>query len=118
MSGLFEVLEKIKARPGMYLGRPSVSDLFMFLVGYEFARSESGIDLSEQEEQFYEAFQPWLQKKLSVTTTASWAKLILHSCSGEETGFYAFFDLLDEFFQTVTSSAVEQPNEIIQRIAG
>jgi hypothetical protein len=33
MSGLFEVLEKIQESPGISLGRPSVSDLFMFLTG-------------------------------------------------------------------------------------
>jgi hypothetical protein len=46
MSGLFEVLEKIQKNPGMYLGRPSVSDLFMFLAGYELARSEQGVELT------------------------------------------------------------------------
>ncbi len=38
MTNLFETLNYIKKSPAMYLGRPSVSDLFMFLVGYEFAR--------------------------------------------------------------------------------
>ena len=52
MSGLFEILEKIKTKPGMYLGRPSVSDLFMFLVGYECARSELDIELDRAEEDF------------------------------------------------------------------
>ncbi|WP_392476945.1 hypothetical protein [Nostoc sp. C110] len=28
MSRLFAILEKIKAKPGMYIGRPAVSDLF------------------------------------------------------------------------------------------
>ncbi len=58
MSGLLNVLEKIRQRPGMYLGRPSVSDLFMFLVGYEFSRSELGIDLTEPEQKFYDEFHP------------------------------------------------------------
>lgn len=99
MSGLFEVLEKIKAKPGMYLGRPSVSDLFIFLVGYEFARSELGVELTEKEIEFYDQFQPWLQKKLGVTGAISWAKMILLSCHDEKTGFEYFFKLLDEFLQ-------------------
>ena len=44
MNDLFEVLEKIEKSPGMYIGRPSVSDLFMFIVGYEFARGEMDIE--------------------------------------------------------------------------
>ncbi|KAM3098530.1 hypothetical protein ACKFKG_05745 [Phormidesmis sp. 146-35] len=98
MSGLLNVLEKIRQRPGMYLGRPSVSDLFMFLVGYEFSRSELGIDLTEPEQKFYDEFQPWLQKKFGVTTVASWAKLILLACHDEQAGFEYFFQLFDEFF--------------------
>ncbi len=99
MSGVFEVLEKIRNSPGMYLGRPSVSDLFLFLVGYEFARSELGIELNEAEQKFFNEFQPWLQKKMNVPTVTSWAKLIMLSCHDEETGFEQFFKLLDQFSQ-------------------
>ena len=35
MSGVFEILEKVKSKPGMYIGRPAVSDLFMFLLVHE-----------------------------------------------------------------------------------
>lgn len=114
MSGLLNVLEKIRNRPGMYLGRPSVSDLFMFLVGYEFARSELGIDLTEEEQNFYDDFQPWLQKKLGVTTVTSWAKLIMLSCHDEKAGFEYFFQLLDEFFLQA-SSTLNQVEAIPQR---
>lgn len=105
MSGLFEVLQKIEKSPGLYLGRPSVSDLFMFLVGYEFARSEMGINLTDTEQQFYDNFQPWLQDKLGVTSVTSWAKLIMLSCHDEKAGFDLFFRLLYEFMQTHQISA-------------
>lgn len=97
MANLFHTLTKIKEAPGMYLGRPSVSDLFMFLVGYEFARSQMGIELEPSEEYFYQNFQPWLQEKFGVRSTASWAKLIMLSCHDEKAGFHKFFALLDEF---------------------
>ena len=97
MPPLFDTLNKIKQIPGMYLGRPSVSDLFMFLVGYEFARSQLGQTLNPTEEDFYENFQPWLQEKLGVRSVTSWAKLIMLSCHDEKSGFEKFFQLLDEF---------------------
>jgi hypothetical protein len=100
MSGLFEVLQKIKKSPGMYIGRPSVSDLFIFIVGYEFARSEMGIELTEAETKFHEEFQPWLQKKLGVKSVTSWAKLIMLSCHDEKNGFESFYRLLAEFRQS------------------
>lgn len=60
MIRLFELLQKVEQNPGMYLGRQSVSDLFMFLAGYEFARSQINKELTEAEEDFYDKFQPWL----------------------------------------------------------
>lgn len=99
MGGLLNTLEKIRAKPAIYLGRAAVSDLFMFLVGYEFARSEMGLELTEQEQRFYDEFQPWLQQKLGIRSMASWAKLIMLSCPDEKTGFEYFFQLFDEFWQ-------------------
>ena len=97
MIELFELLQKIEKNSGMYLGRQSVSDLFMFLSGYEFARSQVNIELTQEEEDFYNNFQPWLQQKLGVKTVTSWAKLILLSCHDEKTGFEMFFKFLREF---------------------
>lgn len=114
MSGLFEILEKIRSKPGMYLGQPSVSNLFMFLVGYECARNEWGIELTEDEDDFYGEFQPWLQKKLGIITVSSWAKMIMLYCHDEKTGFEQFFKFFDEFKQRDRRRANEPeslPNE-------
>ena len=105
MASLLDVLERIKQSPGMYLGRPSVSDLFIFLVGYEFARSQMGQELEESEEYFYDRFQPWLQEKLGVRSVTSWAKLIMLSCHDEKAGFEKFFQLLDEFLDRAKKQA-------------
>ena len=35
LGGLFDLLAKIQARPGLYLGHRSLSDLFAFLMGYK-----------------------------------------------------------------------------------
>jgi hypothetical protein len=86
MIGLFELLQSIKANPGLYLGRPSVSDLLMFLNGYEFARGQLGVELTPAEERFYDGFQPWLQQKMGVTSVTSWAKLIMLSRSKIQDG--------------------------------
>ncbi|WP_058997069.1 hypothetical protein [Leptolyngbya sp. NIES-2104] len=110
MSGLLEILEKIRHRPGMYLGAPSVSNLFMFLNGYEIARSELNIELTKEEAAFHEEFQPWLQKKFGTSSSASWAKLIMLRCSDEAAGLQYFFQLLDEFqqqSQAIANQAVE-----------
>lgn len=81
-------------------GTHSVSDLFMFIAGYEFARSEMDIELTEAEDRFYQEFQPWLQNKLGVRSVTSWAKLIMLSCHDEKIGFESFYRLLAEFRQS------------------
>ncbi|MBE8989343.1 hypothetical protein [Nostoc sp. LEGE 12450] len=117
MSEVYEILAKIQAKPGMYIGRPSVSDLFMFLVGYECSRSELGIENTEDEEDFYGEFQPWLQKKLGITTVSSWAKMIMLYCHDERAGFEKFFNLLDEFKQRNQNLDANEVNNISQVVA-
>jgi hypothetical protein len=97
--GLFEILGKIKARPGMYIGKPSVSDLFMFLVGYKTARRELGIQSTEEEIDFYDEFHNFIETRYKVRTSNSWAKIIMLYCHDEKDGFERFFNLLDEFKQ-------------------
>jgi hypothetical protein len=98
-SGLFEILTKIKAKPGMYIGKASVSDLFMFLVGYKTARRELGIELTEKEADFCENFHNFVENKYNLHTSNSWDKIIMLFCHHEKDGFEDFFKLLDEFKQ-------------------
>ena len=56
-----------------------MSDLFIFLAGYEFARSQINEELTVADEDFYNEFQPWLQQKIGVRSVKSWSKLIMLS---------------------------------------
>ena len=96
-SGLYEILGKIREKPGMYIGKPSVSDLFMFLVGYKTARRELGIELTPEEEDFCGEFHGWIEDRFKLKTSNSWAKIIMLYSVDEKDGFFAFFELLDEF---------------------
>ena len=107
MSTLFELLEKIKSKPGLYLGSASITNLRMFILGYRFARSEIGITNTEAEIDFYKNFQPWLQNRLSIRTVNAWDKIILLTCTDEKAGFNYFFQLLDEFIQRDKSQDIE-----------
>lgn len=107
MTGLFEILDKIKARPGMYLGNPSVDNLFMFLVGYKTARRELNIEPTEEELKFYREFQPWLQKRFGIRTNHSWATLIQFRSMSEKEAFDRLFELLEEFRQSSRSQECE-----------
>lgn len=96
-SGLFEILAKIKTKPGMYIGHSSVSDLFIFLAGYKIARRELGINPTDRESIFYESFHEFVQNCYQVHSSNSWAKIIMFYCADERQGFDRFFELLEKF---------------------
>jgi hypothetical protein len=107
MSSLFNLLEKIKAKPGLYIGTASITHLRMFIVGYRFARSEMSINNTEAESDFYKNFQPWLQNRLSIRTVNAWDKIILLTCIDEKASFDYFFQLLEEFLQRDQSQDID-----------
>ncbi len=107
MSSLFNLLEKIRVKPGLYIGTASITHLRMFIVGYRFARSEMSINNTEAESDFYKNFQPWLQNRLSIRTVNAWDKIILLTCIDEKASFDYFFQLLEEFLQRDQSQDVD-----------
>lgn len=119
---MFDILEKIRTRPGMYIGRASVRDLFMFLVGYKTARRELGIELCELEKDFAEHFHNWVQQRFNVRTNNSWAKIILLFTRDEKDAFDCFYKLLDEFKQRDQSldengKSVTQTYPVVNQVA-
>jgi hypothetical protein len=96
MNDYYDLLQQIQKKPGLYIGSSSISSLYMFLTGYQFARRQLSIPLSAQEREFRE-FQPWLQEKFGTTTSQSWSQLILFHAMDERDAFERFFALLEEF---------------------
>lgn len=118
-NSLFEILDKIKARPGLYISRPSVSNLFMFLVGYKTARRELGIETTQEELKFYQEFHQFVEKKYNLHTSNAWAKIIMLYCPDEKQGFEHFFQLLEEFQQEqqiVNPDEVEKKEVVTSRV--
>ncbi|MDZ7959287.1 MAG: hypothetical protein RMY34_15625 [Aulosira sp. DedQUE10] len=48
MSNFYELLQKVKQRPALYLGKLDLSHLQVFLDAYIFARRELGIEPTKQ----------------------------------------------------------------------
>jgi hypothetical protein len=107
MSQVFELLEKIHQQPGLYLGTASITALRHFLVGYKFARQEMKVLPTDEELDFYQEFQPWLQIRLQIRTANSWDKIILLQSIDEKAAFDYFFRLLKEFCQRDRSQDVD-----------
>ncbi|MEB3215217.1 MAG: hypothetical protein VKN72_03015 [Nostocales cyanobacterium 94392] len=96
MSNLYEMLNRIKKRPAMYLGKHSIFSLQAFLAGYNGAKREMGLSPTQQEKEF-EYFLNWIRKRFKVETNQSWASIILFYSADENKALDTFFELFDEF---------------------
>jgi len=92
----FNLLQRIKERPGMYLGKRSITRLRMLLDGYGMARMELGLPRTEQESKF-DRFQEWIQAKFNITSSQGWDSIILFYSVDERDAFEKFFNLYQQF---------------------
>ena len=92
----FDLLQRIKQRPGMYLGKCSITRLRAFLDGYETARAELGFPDTEQQQQL-DGFQEWIQERYQITSTHGWDSIILFFSVDEKDALDKLFKLLEEF---------------------
>jgi len=111
-------LPRIREKPGLFLGEPSLIALSHFWKGYAFRamsdelESQKHMGVSEQhsgavvhgelsrsqEEHFMDGFEKFAYSYFNCEwSTQGWAKLIVKNCKSDEEAFYKFFELLDEF---------------------
>jgi len=107
MSNLYDILQKIKQRPALYLGKRSLSHLQVFLDAYTFARRELGIKVTEQEREF-EDFQEWIERRFNQPDTQSWSRIILFYSEDESEALDRFFELFQDFLQSNQNSEVNE----------
>jgi hypothetical protein len=90
---LYVMLDKIRSRPGMWLGEYKITLLRSFIDGYQHA--ENG----EREEQpSFDGFNDFIGGYYGKFTTPGWKNLILEAHNGdEEKALDQFFIFLDEF---------------------
>jgi hypothetical protein len=98
MSNFYELLQKVKQRPALYLGKRSLSHLQVFLDAYTFARRELGIEPTKQEQDF-EEFQEWIEQRFNQPDTQSWSRIILFYSEDESDALDKFFELFEDFWQ-------------------
>lgn len=74
---IYNTIDLIRKRPGMYIGDPSPKQLFVFLTGYGMAMDDAGItDISHPP--FFREFHDWVARKLGFhESTAGWPNMIM-----------------------------------------
>jgi hypothetical protein len=109
MLDLYDLLEKIKQRSSLYLGKRSLSHLHVFIDGYTFARRQLGIPVTEQETKF-EEFQEWMENRFNQADTQSWSRIILFYAEDESDALNRFFDLFEEFLNSEQLPKIDETN--------
>ncbi len=106
MTLVYDILQKVKEKPNVYLGRPSIMCLQAFLSGYNVAQYQLGESLNSPD--CFDGFQEWIQKKFKIDSSQSWANIILFYSEDERDALRQFFELFDEFVKG-NSSTSEEP---------
>lgn len=109
--GVYELLDKIRRRPGMYIGYHSPTHLHSFLSGFLMG---TGSALKTSETPHFNEFQDWVAGKFNYyESTSGWAYMIEDQREDKEEALHLFFELLDEFRGIVheTLKVVEYTSE-------
>jgi len=110
MDPVYDILQKVKNKPNVYLGSPSILCLQAFLSGYNVAQYQLGRE-SLNAPDCFDGFQEWIQEKFKIESDQSWAKVILFYSADERDALERFFELFDEFLKRNPSRAPEEVNE-------
>ena len=92
MAAITDVIQTIRRRTPMYIGRRSISCLRAFLDGWQFAQQEDVEDAPLMGE-----FQQWAARKCGVKDSRSWDRIILFDSQDEADALDKFFVWFDEF---------------------
>lgn len=95
---IYNLIDRIRPRPAMYLGENSVSLLRAFLGGYMVAAYECEESFVEECPPFSD-FHNWVAMKLDYyESTSGWANMLLKAENGDEAkALERFFVYLDDF---------------------
>ncbi|WP_445629556.1 hypothetical protein [Nostoc sp. DSM 114167] len=93
-----DFLKKVRSRPGLYLGRKSLTALQALLLGYKQAVVEHNIPEVEQLNcDLEDKFDEWLRKNYHMGNAIGWYLFIINETESEVEAFHRFFELWDEF---------------------
>lgn len=94
---IYELIERIRPRPALYLGSASITRLQSFLHGYQIAVEELNSTIEGDPPFGY--FHDWVAMKFGkYESTSGWCHMLLESTNGdEEEALKLFFVHLDQF---------------------
>lgn len=98
VNNVFELIELIKKRPGLYIGNNNITSMQNFIDGYDFACLVNDIEHNNVYPLFW-YFHEWAMEKYNWgESTAGWKHIILQENNNDEIkALSVFFEEIDEF---------------------
>jgi hypothetical protein len=87
------LLNTIKEKPGIHIGRKSLLDLWHFVHGYQHCLEE----IEGKYPEFVPGFQEYIEDRYNFHGVHSWAHIIQFYSVTDESAFDTFYKHLDEF---------------------
>jgi hypothetical protein len=93
---IYDLLGRIRKKPPLYIGEPSIFRLHSFLVGYDAGLGHVGFILRDEAD--FHRFHDWVAQRLDFgEATSGWANMIRDKSESDAEVFKQFFILLDDF---------------------
>jgi hypothetical protein len=93
---IYDMIDAIRKRPGLYIGTRSIIRLHAFLGGY--AAGMGRVRFTARDVEHFQKFHDWVAYRLGVgESTSGWCNMILDKSANDADAFDRFFVLLDEF---------------------
>ena len=94
---IYDLLESIRGRPGLWISQPELVRVDAFLSGYQAALGRRHLALRRVKPDF-QGFHDWVARRLGYAqSTPGWYNLIRGRCGSEREAFDKFYELLAEF---------------------
>lgn len=104
VSSVYQLLDMIRQKPGIYIGEPSLTGLYHFLHGFEYALMATGNPFDDEDPPF-SGFHDWIAGRFGFAeSTPGWRNMLLRSVGDETAAFARFFSELAEYRRSRTAS--------------
>ena len=107
MPYILALLHEIRRRPGMFIGKPSLTLLAPFLDGYALAAERLG---GEETDPLLPDFRDWVLARFG-GTRYGWAETILRQSADDANALDNFWKLLDEFLARSAAGDPQKPGD-------
>jgi hypothetical protein len=104
-----DIIEKVRACPGIFIGRKSLTGLVHFVGGYLQCLADSGDSIPQETSK---AMQEFVREWYGISPQVHWSKILLMMGQSEEDAYDLFFELLDKYhqgFDPKTRERIESP---------